>query len=187
MHYQRWETHGDPLTVIAQAKHIAQCDVQGCDRIAFRRGLCNAHDWRVRVTGDALRDLPIQRKRLGRTEACSADGCERPYAAAGYCKMHYMREWGRAHPESRIEHVENRRARMQAVFVEYVRRDEVFRRDKGQCGICGAMVDPADWHLDHILPVSRGGEHSYANVQVTHPDCNRAKGARLISHQVRLF
>ena len=63
----------------------------------------------------------------------------------------------------------------------------MFKRDKGRCGICRKKVDPADWHLDHIVPLSRGGEHSYANVQVTHPFCNESKGTKLIEHQAAMF
>jgi 5-methylcytosine-specific restriction endonuclease McrA len=48
-------------------------------------------------------------------------------------------------------------------------------------------VDPANWHLDHVVPLSRGGEHSYANVQVAHPFCNLSKGPRLIEHQMALL
>jgi 5-methylcytosine-specific restriction endonuclease McrA len=35
------------------------------------------------------------------------------------------------------------------------------------------------WDLDHVIPLSKGGEHSYDNVQVTHPSCNRKKGAKV--------
>jgi 5-methylcytosine-specific restriction endonuclease McrA len=34
-------------------------------------------------------------------------------------------------------------------------------------------------HLDHIVPLARGGEHSYANTQPAHPTCNRRKGAKV--------
>jgi len=30
--------------------------------------------------------------------------------------------------------------------------------------------------LDHVIPVSRGGEHTYANIQATCQPCNNAKG-----------
>ena len=46
----------------------------------------------------------------------------------------------------------------------------------GECGICGGDVDPLSFHVDHIVPVARGGEHSYANTQPAHPRCNIEKG-----------
>jgi 5-methylcytosine-specific restriction endonuclease McrA len=51
----------------------------------------------------------------------------------------------------------------------------VFKRDRGLCGVCLEPVDPANWHLDHVRPISRGGLHCYANVQVSHPRCNLKK------------
>jgi 5-methylcytosine-specific restriction endonuclease McrA len=71
-----------------------------------------------------------------------------------------------------------RRARKKnAPILEAIEHAVVFERDGGVCGICGVLVDPANWHLDHVIPLSRGGEHSYANVQVSHPTCNLSKGA----------
>lgn len=69
--------------------------------------------------------------------------------------------------------------RMREQFVEQVDRELVLERDGGLCGLCHTPVDPGDWHLDHIIPIVQGGEHSYRNVQVSHPRCNRAKGGRL--------
>lgn len=72
-----------------------------------------------------------------------------------------------------------RRAIELQVFVEVVDARVVFERDKGQCGICGEPVDPMSrWEVDHIVPISKGGAHAYANVQLAHRQCNRAKGAK---------
>lgn len=62
--------------------------------------------------------------------------------------------------------------------VETVDRREVFTRGAGRCGICAEPVDLATFHIDHIIPLARGGEHSYANTQPAHPLCNLQKGAR---------
>ena len=48
------------------------------------------------------------------------------------------------------------------------------------CPICqqpimlGARV-----HLDHRVPVSKGGRHILSNLQATHPRCNLRKNARV--------
>jgi 5-methylcytosine-specific restriction endonuclease McrA len=67
-----------------------------------------------------------------------------------------------------------RRARLRGADV--VLSLVVLERDDGTCGICGGDVDPTDFHVDHVEPLALGGEHSYANVQAAHPDCNRRKG-----------
>jgi len=73
-----------------------------------------------------------------------------------------------------------RRAIEKRVFVEVVDAQAVFTRDAGICGICQAAVDPASqWEIDHIVPISKGGLHAYANVQLAHRRCNRAKGAKV--------
>ena len=72
-----------------------------------------------------------------------------------------------------------KRARKRGAFVEWVDPVILFRRDEGCCGICGDPVDPTDFHIDHVYPLSRGGEHSYANTQVAHPSCNMRKGATI--------
>lgn len=66
------------------------------------------------------------------------------------------------------------------LFVEDVDPRVVFTRDNGMCGICRKPVDvTSNWELDHIIPLSKRGPHSYANVQLAHRKCNRSKGAKL--------
>lgn len=73
-----------------------------------------------------------------------------------------------------------RQQRKRAATVDVVRRSVVFERDKGMCGICVTPVDPASpWEVDHVIPISKGGAHSYANVQLSHRSCNRSKAARM--------
>jgi 5-methylcytosine-specific restriction endonuclease McrA len=71
------------------------------------------------------------------------------------------------------------RARKLNQFVQAVDPLIVLERDDGICGICGHDVDPFDYDVDHIIPLSRGGMHAYSNVQVAHPWCNMSKGSKL--------
>lgn len=72
-----------------------------------------------------------------------------------------------------------KRARKRNTFVEQVDAQKVFERDAGICGICKNSVSLKEFHIDHIIPLSKHGEHSYANVQLAHPFCNMQKGAKL--------
>lgn len=60
---------------------------------------------------------------------------------------------------------------------EYIDLDIVYERDEGICYLCLLPVDTFGWHLDHIVPISRGGSHTYENVAVTHKHCNSNKGS----------
>jgi 5-methylcytosine-specific restriction endonuclease McrA len=39
-----------------------------------------------------------------------------------------------------------------------------------------AWPDPKSASLDHVRPISRGGSHTYFNVQLAHLTCNLKKG-----------
>lgn len=72
-----------------------------------------------------------------------------------------------------------RHARKLNAFVEAVDPLVVLELADGECGICGGDVDPLDFHVDHIIPLARGGEHSYANTQPAHRSCNQRKWAHI--------
>lgn len=84
-----------------------------------------------------------------------------------------------ANREKFADHTQTRLTRKRSLFVETVRRRTVFNRDQGICHLCSTAVDPEDWHLDHVIPLSLGGPHCYANTAVAHPTCNTAKNGRL--------
>jgi 5-methylcytosine-specific restriction endonuclease McrA len=86
------------------------------------------------------------------------------------------------------------RARFKAAKVETVNPTAVFERDGWRCQIClrttprrlrGLNKDRSP-ELDHIVPLSKGGEHSYRNTQCACRRCNGAKGATVYG-QVPLF
>lgn len=72
-----------------------------------------------------------------------------------------------------------RRARENQILREHIDRQLVWERDGGICQICTQPADPTRWHLDHVIPLARGGDHLYSNVQVSHPFCNLSKGAKV--------
>lgn len=77
------------------------CDVDGCDRVHWGRGLCQVHymrDYRERVQGKARktkREEPrIERESRGAPrKGCEEEGCEGKHYGKGKCQRHYMREY----------------------------------------------------------------------------------------------
>lgn len=105
-------------------------------------------------------------------------------------------KWRAANPDAHLRHYAERevpaeesvarrvrwhawRARQYGAFVEDVHPLVLLERDDGVCGICGDDVDPFCFDIDHVVPISRGGEHSYANTQVAHRSCNSSKKASM--------
>jgi 5-methylcytosine-specific restriction endonuclease McrA len=84
----------------------------------------------------------------------------------------------RRYPEKRRMWEAARRARKLEAFVEHVDPSTVFEMHGGMCGVCNEFI-AGDFHVDHIVPLSRGGAHAYINVQPAHPMCNLKKGARV--------
>lgn len=100
------------------------------------------------------------------------------------------RAWALAHPERRLEAARRskykRRAALLSKVIETVDRDLIFVRDHGTCGICHKRVGQKEISLDHIVPLSRGGDHSYQNIQLAHLICNKSRNNRGAS-QTRLL
>jgi 5-methylcytosine-specific restriction endonuclease McrA len=78
-----------------------------------------------------------------------------------------------------------RKAILLNVKLELFSDKEIFARDKWKCGICGkrtsknVKVPKQDAPtIDHIVPLSRGGAHTRANVRCAHFICNLRRGNR---------
>ena len=73
-----------------------------------------------------------------------------------------------------------------------VTRNEIMQRDGFRCQLCGGKVNTkGSWlhyrapEIDHIVPLSQGGAHNLANLQLTHRICNQMKGIAVVG-QLRL-
>lgn len=82
-----------------------------------------------------------------------------------------------------INKAHKRREYIKSVTIEPVKVMQVYERDNWTCGICGDPIDPSlKWpnpksvSLDHIIPISKGGEHSMKNTRASHLGCNIGRG-----------
>lgn len=105
----------------------------------------------------------------------------------------YMREYYAQHgnprklyPETFKAADQRRRALKAGADSEVVRAAEVYARDAWMCSLCGDPIDqalpwpdPASASVDHVVPLSKGGPHTMANVKAAHLQCNLLKGDRL--------
>ena len=61
-------------------------------------------------------------------------------------------------------------------------------RDNYTCQICGKqMFDEVGLHIDHIVPISKGGKSVESNLQVLCDKCNSRKGSRETMYTESLF
>jgi 5-methylcytosine-specific restriction endonuclease McrA len=112
-----------------------------------------------------------------RCQACHREGAMRRARKRGVAAVRRLTPSEKQ--EQRRKWEATRRARKRAAFVEMVDPATVFARASGVCGICQQPVERFAFEVDHIVPLSRGGAHSYANTQPAHPSCNRKKWAKV--------
>lgn len=68
-------------------------------------------------------------------------------------------------------------------YVTGISRNAVMERFAWHCGLCDKPINPFSEYpsaeygtIDHIVPMSKGGPHTWANVQAAHLGCNLSKG-----------
>lgn len=85
--------------------------------------------------------------------------------------------WNRANPEKKRSYVRNRRARKRNAEGSHTDKDiqAIWDRQGGMCVYCPADLRITGHHVDHIVPLSRGGSNWPSNLQCLCPDCNLRK------------
>lgn len=167
------EAHREEMAAKAQAYYRANRE-QIKERVRVRaEGMREELRDYMRSYYAENKDLWEARHALKRDEILA--GMRDRYQEKREAERERNRRYFAEHPERARVGASTRRARRRERFVENVSPLVVLERDDGVCGICGEDVDPTHFHVDHILPLSRGGEHSYANTQPAHPVCNQRK------------
>lgn len=196
-HYQKNRKYGSPLGVAVRKSKLAPtCQIDGCQREPRSRWqmgvtVCAMHYLRRMQTG-SFDDPYADRSPDG---LCMADGCiaEVRSSFGQYCEAHYYRirrEQLKGDPrykDQQRRHQADRRAREVAAFVESVSRAAVMARDRWTCHLCKEKIPKTAKHpdglfgtLDHVVPLARGGLHSYANIKAAHLSCNCRKNANIV-------
>lgn len=64
---------------------------------------------------------------------------------------------------------------------EVTERDltRLLRRQDGLCAYCHTV--PGEWHVDHVIPLTRGGQHSIGNLAWACGRCNRSKRSSTVT------
>lgn len=185
MHYSKFQRFGDPnhrnRGEVRDGKRI--CPQCGDDKPAddFHRSWCRqcGAKWmqnkRSRVAKD---DFPSVLCMVCGRSFTPRNG-HRVLACSPVCATRRRRM-------SDVETTRRYRARKRSVTVEQFTDRAVYERDKWICQICRLPIElSADLprrlspSIDHIVPLSKGGAHSFSNCQAAHVGCNASKGARM--------
>lgn len=182
---RRNEYTGQRLQRIRQNRKPRYCPI--CEdpipsgRKKFCSDLCIEFDYQIR--------RPAKKHILRR-----CPGCKQPKQFSGtYCSKdcYLQSDHGRF---IRRQSRHRRRARMHNAQIEQVDSRLIAKRDKYKCHICRKRVnmnlDVQDIYsptMDHLIPISLGGDHTYANIRLAHRICNSRKGNRAVNEQLLLF
>ena len=148
--------------------------------------LCKALKTVARQRARDQREAEINRKREARKHRCPV--CGTVTYRNKYCSDACARKVANAAGEIR-----RRNLLKSAIVDKDISLEGLFRRDKGVCSLCGKRCDyedytvtrgvfiAGDWYpsIDHIIPLAKGGLHSWDNVQLAHRRCNWEKSDRI--------
>lgn len=81
------------------------------------------------------------------------------------------------------------------MFKKFIKRNmrprfskyNIMLRDRFKCQYCGTSVDRATVSMDHVIPVSLGGDTSWHNIVCSCMPCNTRKGSKLIQPNRRPY
>ncbi len=85
----------------------------------------------------------------------------------------YGRKWRSRNREKAREFSKRRRGRLLG-RLEKGSVKRIYAQQRGRCAICRTSIK-SEYHIDHIIPVSKGGEHIARNIQLLCPPCNMRK------------
>jgi 5-methylcytosine-specific restriction endonuclease McrA len=168
------------------AKYARQCATPQRERLS--------QEEKKKQISDQARLAGMARHRTAgvvvRCKECTIEFC--PLYGVGAAKR-YCSKWCAKRSQKKAEQKRHgfvggneSRARFYGVRRERVSPMYVMKRDRWTCQLCGVKTpqklrgtcSAQAPEIDHIIPMSRGGPHTHANVQCVCRSCNGNKGAR---------
>ena len=118
--------------------------------------------------------------------SCGGKTFSNPGYCSKECRDKSIRESVRLSHVGRRDSHRHRARKFGCAYDSSITLKRLIERDGMRCGICGGMCDQNDhaWSkyfgpmyptIDHIVPMSKGGGHTWDNVQVAHAICNSYK------------
>ena len=68
-----------------------------------------------------------------------------------------------------------------AILFKFVQGEvSVYRRQSGRCAYCNVKIPFKNGEIDHIVPLSRGGDDDCWNICFACVHCNRTKSSKFV-------
>lgn len=205
-HYQRWKKYGDPEAKVRKAgrKPIDHPDgTRTCNRCGERKkldlySLDKSATLGRRATCSACRSVHMADYYERNSERIKTRMANYRDANPEIVRESERSRY-RKHREKRIElaceSVHVRRSRMYSSdFDQGITQKTLRKRDGDLCHYCQRRLDfnrakhgevtGLRANIDHVIPLARGGSHTWENVVLACRDCNFSKGARLVEEWV---
>lgn len=131
----------------------------------------------------------VERKLLETLKTCLCIECGEEFLSVSVIKL--CSDKCRRKRGNRLRELNRRLKLKENGEVDYsITLDKLIKRDKKVCKLCGEKVNKKDYvtteegyfiagnsypSIDHILPVARGGTHTWDNIQLAHRSCNAEK------------
>ena len=93
--------------------------------------------------------------------------------------LEYLKKYREANPEYVSTYGRNRCARKRNAIGNHTKNDilNLLVLQKSKCAICRYSIKDG-YHVDHIIPLAKGGSNYKENLQLLCPTCNLSKNAK---------
>ena len=182
-----------PLKYVGTAEgwHTNECVICGRVFLDTAKRLCCCDECQRELNRQRSEQ---KREAIYRTQRKHCRHCGAEFTPTAKKSKVFCSEECRDEHKKRLQHIWSKKRLHGKIIDKDITLDGLIARDNGRCGLCGGVVDKNDYtikdgvfiagaaypSIDHIKPLSKGGLHSWDNVQLMHHRCNSIKGARVV-------
>ena len=183
-HKRSKDGHRADCKACALARQNAYNEANRDKRIAYNKAYYQENHEKLAVQKKAYREANREERAASDKAYYEANREEILVAAKAY----HAEKWANdpEYRERQAAKATRRRRLLAAAKQEFYLREDIFERDGWTCQLCQEPIDPELRHpdsgfasIDHILPLSLGGDDIPANVQAAHLGCNLSKHNRV--------
>ena len=181
-----WRAAGLPKKLTPFQKVVKTLKGLGCNSLDIAKML-GVKTSQVISTAEAIGDPFVYDTETRYCKRCGEPFICHPHSNQLFCST----DCQKAYSHSTHDIIRRQRVK-EKIIDDDITLEKVAERDHDICQICGKLVDWNDYKIvngkkvslgdypsrDHIVPLCKGGSHSWENSRLAHIRCNSRKGAR---------